>query len=353
LNRIRFGIVGCGAIGPWHAQAIADTPEAVLTACCDIIEDRAANLAARYGNARVYTDYIKLLEDDVVDAVCVCTPSGLHGKVTIDAAAAGKHIICEKPAEITLPKIDAMIEACDRAGVKLGVILQRRTSPMWHAVKRAVDNGRLGKMVLGDAYLKYYRSQEYYDSGDWRGTWELDGGGALMNQGVHLVDILRWIMGPVESVYACADHLVRDIEVEDTACAVLRFSNGAMGVLEATTSVTPGMDHRLEFHGSIGSILIDGDRIKRWAVPDCEDDQYSVAGNGGVDIKIGTAHTAPTSCATAGHQIQIADLCSAIREDRDPMVTGKEARKSVELILAIYESVKTGQPVTLPSLVKT
>lgn len=347
MDRVRFGIVGCGVISPWHARGITNTQEAELVACCDIVREKAEKLAAEFNAQRVYTDYREMLASDDIDAVCVCTPSGLHGQVTIDAAKAGKHVMCEKPIEITLPKIDEMVRVCREAGVKLGVIFQRRTSPLWHKVKKTIDSGALGKMVLGDAYLKYYRSQEYYDSGDWRGTWELDGGGALMNQGVHMVDILRWIMGPVDTIYAHADHLVRNIEVEDTACAVIRFKSGAFGVLEGTTSVYPGMDHRLEFHGEKGTICVNGETITKWEVPGEEGACCGENGNGGVDIKMGTAATEPTAIAAEGHQIQIRDLCLSIIEDRDPMVTGEEARKAVEVILAVYESARTGKPVKL------
>ena len=348
MDKVRFAIIGCGVISPWHATAIAGVDEAELVACCDIIENRAAKLSKDFGNPKVYTDYHEVLASDQVDAVCVCTPSGLHGVVTVDAAKAGKHVMCEKPVEITLPKIDEMLKACRDANVKLGVIFQRRTSSMWEGIKEAVDAGRLGKMVLGDAYLKYYRSQEYYDSGDWRGTWELDGGGALMNQGVHMIDLLRWIMGPVDTVYAHADHLVRNIDVEDTACALLKFANGAFGVLQGTTSVYPGMDHRLEFHGESGTILVDGETITKWEVAGDENRIADENGNGGVDVKIGTAASEPTAIATEGHTTQIRDLCLAIKEDRDPMVSGEEARKSIEVILAIYESARTGMPVRMP-----
>lgn len=341
MDKIRFGIIGCGVIAPWHARSIVDIEEAELVACCDIIEERAQKLAEEFGARKVYTDHKELLADSEIDAVCVCTPSGLHGPITVDAAKAGKHVMCEKPIEITLPKIDAMIEACRKAGVKLGVIFQRRTSRVWHKIKETIEAGKLGRMVLGDAYLKYFRSQEYYDSGEWRGTWELDGGGALMNQGVHMVDILRWIMGPAESVYALADHLVRKIEVEDTACAVIKWKNGAFGVLQGTTSVTPGMPHRLEFHGELGSILTEGEAITKWAVPGEEEPKEED------NVEIGSSASDPKAIATEGHRIQIRDLCYAIMEDRDPMVTGEEARKAVELILAIYESARTGKPVFL------
>jgi len=348
LEKIRFGIVGCGVISPWHARSITNTPEAELVACCDIVPEKAEKLAADFGAPKVFTDYQAMLSSGDVDAVSVCTPSGLHGVVAMAAARCGKHVMCEKPIEITLPKIDEMVRVCSDAGVKLGVIFQRRTSPLWHRVKQTIDSGRLGKMVLGDAYLKYYRSQEYYNSGDWRGTWELDGGGALMNQGVHMVDILRWVMGPIDTIYANADHLARDIEVEDTAVAAIKFASGAFGILEGATSVYPGMDHRMEFHGELGTICVDGEHISKWEVPGDSIDACSENGNGGVDVKNGTAATQPTAIATEGHQIQIHDLCRSIIEDRDPMVTGVEARNAVEVILAVYESARTGKPVKLP-----
>ena len=340
MDKVRFGIIGCGVIAPWHARGIANTPEAELVAVCDVIEEKAKKLSDDFGGPAVYTDHIKMLAEAGVDAVSVCVPSGLHGQITIDAAKAGKHVMCEKPIEITLPKIDAMIKACRDANVKLGVIFQRRTSPMWQKVKKAVDDGMLGKMVLGDAYLKYYRSQEYYDSGDWRGTWELDGGGALMNQGVHCIDLQRWIMGPIDTVYAQADHLVRDIEVEDTCCAVLKFKSGAFGVLQGTTSVVD-MNHKLEFHGDKGTICVDGETITKWKVPGQEGEPLETKDS------VGSAASDPTAISADGHQLQIQDLARAIIEGRDPMVGGDEARKAVEVILAIYESARTGQPVRI------
>lgn len=338
MEKVRFGIIGCGVIGPWHARGITGAPDAELVAVCDVIQERADKLSADFGGVPTYTDYHVMLAEAGVDAVSVCVPSGMHGQVTMDAAKAGKHVMCEKPVEITLPKIDAMIKACKDANIKFGVIFQRRTSPMWNKVKKAVDDGLLGKMVLGDAYLKYFRSQDYYDSGDWRGTWELDGGGALMNQGVHCIDLQRWIMGPIDTVYANADHLVRDIEVEDTCCAVFKFKSGAFGVLEGTTSVV-GMDHKLEFHGNKGTIAVEGEKIVKWPVKEEAEEEAKDT--------VGSAAADPKAISGDGHQIQIQDLCRAIIEDRDPMVGGEEARKAVEVILAIYESARTGLPVKM------
>lgn len=347
MESIRFGIVGCGVIAPWHARAISNTPEARLVACCDVIESKARKLALDFGAERVYTDYRQMLESGTIDAVCVCVPSGLHGDVTIAAAQSGIHVMCEKPIDITLQHIDEMTKACANAGVKLGGIFQRRTSPLWRKIKNTVSSGHLGKMVGGDAYLKYHRSQSYYDSADWRGTWQLDGGGALMNQGIHMIDLLLWVMGPVETVYAMTDHRVRSIEVEDTAYAVLKFESGAFGAIEGMTSVYPGMDHRMEFHGEYGTIQVTRESITAWDIRGEDNAVSAENGLGGVDVKLGTAETEPTDAATQGHQLLIQDICRAIIEDRNPMVTPEESRKSVELILAIYESSKKGIPIQL------
>ncbi len=341
MDKIRFGIVGCGVISPHHAKAVTAAPDAELVACCDIIPERAKNLADEHGTPKVYTDYKDLLADPNVDAVNVCVPSGLHGEVTIAAAKAGKHVLCEKPVEITLPQIDAMITECRKAKVKLGVIFQRRTSPLWNKIKKVIDDGSLGKLVLGDLYIKYFRSQEYYDSGEWRGTWALDGGGCLMNQGVHMIDILRYLMGPAKSMYALADHLARKIETEDTACAVIKWANGAFGVLQGTTSVTPSMKHRLEIHGELGGVIVEGESILRWSVPDVPNPQE-------VKDEVGDTSGDAKAITSDGHTIQVMDLCEAIKNDRDPMITGEEARKAVELILGVYESAKTGKVVKFP-----
>jgi len=337
-----FGIVGCGVIAPWHANAIARVEGARLVAVCDVIPEKAADLAAKHGDPRVYTDYHALLADPAVDVVSICTPSGLHAEIAVAAARAGKHALSEKPMDVTLAKADAMIAAHRQAGTTLAVIFQRRTQPLFQYIKRTVESGALGRMVLGDAYLKYFRSQEYYDSASWRGTWALDGGGALMNQGVHCIDLLRWIMGPVDSIFAYAAPLVRKIEVEDTAVAVIRWKNGAFGVLQGTTSVTPGMDHRLEFHGERGSIRVEGEEVVEWNVPGVDPPGAKPEGEGG------SAASDPRDIGADGHTIQVADLVAAIRERRKPMVSGEDARPAVEVILGVYQSARSGQPAEFP-----
>ncbi len=332
-ERIGWGIIGCGVIGPWHAQAITGAEGAELVAVCDIVEQKAKKLGEEYSVPYV-TDINEFLAREDVQAVSICTPSGMHAEQAIAAAEAGKHILCEKPLDITLERIDAMIEAAAANNVKLAGVFQRRTLPSSQRVREAVRGGKLGKVVLGDCYQKYYRSHEYYASGEWRATWDLDGGGALMNQGVHGVDLLLWIMGDVARVSGYCRRLVRNIDVEDTAVAMVEFANGALGVLEATTSVTPGYAMALEVHGDTGSIKMASDEITTWAIAGEEEQTAEATG-------AGTAAD-PTALSTYGHQHHVADLCQAITEDRPPQIPGHEARKAVELIKAIYLSSREG-----------
>jgi predicted dehydrogenase len=347
VNEMGFGIVGCGVIGPWHRDAVQYIDRARLVACCDIDEGKGRKMAEESeGPVEFYRDFNDLVRNPDVDIVCVCTPSGLHGEVAIAAAEAGKHVLCEKPIEITKKKMDDMIQACKKNGVKLGNIFQRRAHKSSRMAKEAVESGRLGKMVLGDIYQKYYRAQSYYDSAGWRGTWDLDGGGALMNQGVHGIDLALWIMGPVKSVYGRSDHLVRDLEVEDTAIALLEYESGAWGVLEGTTSVNPGESCTLALHGKRGTITLVDDTITKWAEAEGEDERAEQKPVDYEGKKSGAASD-PTAIGHAGHVFLVNDLIDAILEDRDPFITGESARKGVELILGVYESSRTGKRVAL------
>ncbi len=341
-----FGIIGCGVIAPFHAKGIQSAKGAKLVAVADIIPEKAQRLAEEYsteedGPVAWYKDYQDLLRRDDIHVVCICTPSGMHANTAVDAAQAGKHVLTEKPMAITLPQLDRMIAACRKAGVKLGTIFQRRTYESSRQIKHAIEQGKLGKLVLGDAYLKYYRTQEYYNGASWRGTWELDGGGALMNQGVHGVDLLQWLMGGVERVYARAAALVHDIEVEDTAVAVVRYKSGALGVIEGATSVYPGLETRLEIHGEKGTVILEEQTIKRWSLIDEEEPGSGAA----APAEEAGGSSDPAAIASVGFMRQIQDMVDAVREDREPLVSGEEGRKAVEIILAIYESARTGQEV--------
>jgi UDP-N-acetyl-2-amino-2-deoxyglucuronate dehydrogenase len=249
-------------------------------------------------------------------------------------------VFCEKPLEITSEKMQRMIDTCHQYNVKLACVFQRRVMPSSIVVKKAVMEGKLGKPVLGDAYLKYYRSPEYYRSAGWRGTWELDGGGALMNQGVHGIDVIQWLMGDVHSVFAYSAPLVRDIEVEDTAVAVVKYKSGAFGVIQGTTSVYPAQETRFELHGEKGSIIFSDSGIQQWSFVGSNEPVPQV------EARVNSSSD-PSKIASDGHFVLLQDFIDAIREDRDPLMTGAEAKKSVDLILAIYESSKTGKEIFL------
>lgn len=339
-KKMRFAIIGAGVIAPLHTRAIVNHPDAELVAIVDAVQEKAAKLAEEYGAVHVYGTVEQMLKECEVDAVCICVPSGGHKHAAVAAAEAGKHVLCEKPLGITKADMDEMIAACHRNNVKLATVFQKRTTQLALLAKKAIEEGKLGKLVLGDAYMKYYRSPEYYKSAGWRGTWAEDGGGALMNQGVHGVDIIRWLMGDVESVFAYTAPLVHDIEVEDTAVAVLKYKNGAFGVIQGTTSVNPGQEPRFEIHGEHGTIIYGDSGFKVWKTLDGDSVPLVTEGSAeGADD--------PHAISSDGHYILIDDLIHAVRENREPLISGEEARKSVDLILAIYESSRTGKEVKL------
>ncbi len=338
MKKLGFGIIGCGAISHMHAGAIEKIEKAELIACTDVNGKSLAAFAEQYG-ITPYDDYKKMLADDRVDVICICTPSGLHKKFCVDAANTGKHIVVEKPMALTTADCDEIIKACEKNNIKLEVISQNRFKDAFRFVKSLVDNGKLGRIVSADIYMKYYRSPEYYGASNWKGTWAMDGGGALMNQGIHGVDILLFIMGEVKSVFGYTRTLARDIEVEDTASAVVEFRNGALGVIQGTTSVTPGYPRKMEINGTKGSItLIEGD-ITVWDVEGVEKPEFE-------ETK-GSSYNNPMAFKIEGHVFQITDLIEAVENNSDPFVTHREGRRPVELITAIYESSRTGKRIDL------
>jgi predicted dehydrogenase len=335
-----FGIIGCGLIANFHAQAIAKAQGAKLVAVSDTSLERAEEFAGRY-HVQAFGDYKKMLALPQVDVVSICTPSGLHGSLAMEAAQAGKHVVVEKPLSITMEQGRAALAACKEHNVKLAVISQLRFAPTLIQAKAALDEGKLGTPLLGDAYMKYYRSQDYYGHGGWRGTWKMDGGGALMNQGIHGIDLLLWLMGPVTRVWGQARTMAREIEVEDTAIAAVNYASGAMGVIEGTTSVYPGYNRKLEFHGDKGTITFEEEQITKWDLAG-EEDKVFVS-----DGATASGARDPGAISSEGHQRQIQDMVDAIREDRDPLVTGTDGLRAVQLILAIYQSSKEGRPIEI------
>ena len=345
-----IGIVGCGMIAEYHTRAVNEIDGASVVAAFSRSPKNGAKIAELAGGATTYDDLDAMLAHPGVDVVCICTPSGAHLEPAEKAARAGKHVVVEKPLEITLPRCDALIAACDAAGVRLCTIFPSRFSAANRALKAAIDAGRFGRLTLGDTAVKWWRNQDYYDSGGWRGTWDLDGGGALMNQAIHNVDLLQWLMGDVESVTALAATLAHDrIEVEDTLVAALRFRNGALGTIEAATSAYPGLLKRTEIHGDRGSARVEQDDITLWdfslKVPG--DQEVYAAMEAPAGIKAGASD--PRGISHAGHRAQLADFLRAIDEGRAPFVDGREGRKSVAIIRAIYESAREERTIRLPS----
>lgn len=354
---IRFGIIGCGVIGKVHAEQLANVEDAKLVAITGRDPILARALAGKYG-ADWFTNVHDMLQREDIDVVNVCTPSGMHAEIGIAVANAGKHVIVEKPLDVSLKKTDELIAACRENNVKLATIFQRRWDKATTIVKEAIDSGKFGKVMFGQAALNWYRSQAYYESADWRGTWEMDGGGALMNQAIHTVDQLQYLMGPVASVFAYADTLEHErIEVEDVCAATLRFCSGAIGSLVATTVAYPGITSRIELFGTKGTAIMDTDKdvfTHFYYRPEQREDQdyrndsaVNLASSLGVGEGDGGAAD-PADVGGSGHRAQFTDMIQAIREDREPLVNGQEGRKALEIILAIYESARTGKPVDLP-----
>jgi UDP-N-acetyl-2-amino-2-deoxyglucuronate dehydrogenase len=340
MSEIGFGIVGAGMVARYHATAIAHTPGARLVAVCREDAVRAGEAAAQFG-VPCDASLVELLARPDVDAVCICTPSGQHAAQGIAAARAGKHVLVEKPMALSLADADVLIGACREAGVRLGVALQRRADPLFRGVKAAIDAGALGKLTFGAISVPYLRPQSYYDSAAWRGTWALDGGGALMNQGIHLLDLLVWYMGDAVEIQASAATLTHAIEVEDCISAALRFAGGALGSVAATTAAAPGFPHRVEVYGDRGGVQIEGEQIVRWEVAGVEPPDIVVAA-GAASAGAGAS---PTGIGTEGHIRIVGDFVAAIRAERAPLIPGAEGRRALALALAIYDSARIGRQI--------
>ena len=337
---VRLALVGCGRISQTHFDAIREVDGIELVAVCDVVEQRAREAGEQNG-VPGFTNYQKMLADVPSDAVAICTPSGLHPQHGILAARAGKHVICEKPMAITLSAADELVHACDEHGVHLFVVKQNRLNPSVQLVKRALDKGRFGRIYLANTTVRWTRPQEYYDQAPWRGTWEFDGG-AFMNQASHYVDLIQWLVGPVESVIAKTATLARRIETEDTGIAVLRFRSGALGVIEVTMLTYPkNLEGSLTLLGEKGTVRIGGtavNKIEHWIFAEPDED----------DALVSQTATNPSSVYGFGHAGYYRNVLAVLRGEAQPETDGRAGRKSLELILGIYESAKTGRDVPLP-----
>ena len=336
---IRFGLIGCGRVAPRHAQSIQQMHSATLAAVADIKINRAQNFAAEYG-AEPYADYRALLERTDIDAVSICVPSGLHAAVTLDALDAGKHVLVEKPIALTLADADRMIARAREKGLKLAVVLQNRYNSPMQTLRRLIDEGGLGRLHLGAACVRWYRPQSYYED-EWHGTWAMDGG-ALMNQSIHHIDALQWFMGPVQSVSAYTATLAHEMEAEDVGVVALRFANGALGTIEGSTLTWPqNLEGSVALFGQHGSVKIGGTALNRIVL-------WKVDGQLEQEAEILTAQRVdPPSVYGYSHKAVIEDFVHALLEEHPLGTPGEEARKSVALVLAIYESARLGKEIAL------
>ena len=340
LPPIRIALVGCGRISANHCEAIDRIEGMTLVAVCDTVEARAREAGEKW-RVPFFTSHEQMFAQVPSEAVAIATPSGLHPAHGIAAARAGKHVICEKPMAISLASADELVRACDDAGVHLFVVKQNRLNATVQLVKRALDKGRFGRIYMANATVRWARPQEYYDQAPWRGTWEFDGG-AFMNQASHYVDLIQWLVGPVESVMAKTATMARRIEAEDSGAAILKFRNGAIGVLEVTMLTFPkNLEGSITLLGERGTVKIGGtavNRIEHWQFADYEDD----------DKLVDAANSAPTSVYGFGHEPYYRNVLRVIRGEAVPDTDGRGGRKALELVLGIYESAKTGCEVPLP-----
>lgn len=340
--KVGFGIIGAGMISELHANSLSTLDNARLVGFYD--QNYAAALArAKQFRAKAYENFEDFLADAEIEAVTIATPSGLHGKIGCLAAQAGKHILCEKPLEITLEKVDELLRACEENHVLLAPVFQTRFTRPVQLVREAMRAGRFGRMVLASAQMRWYRAPSYYTGSNWRGTWAMDGGGALMNQAIHTMDLLLYINGAPEEVFAYAGTLTHSIEVEDNLTATVRYRNGSFGTIEVSTSCAPGFARRLEFSGSGGTVAFEEDKISRWSfVEELPQDKEILAElQGPADARGGSS---PLNINFTGHAAQLADLAEAIRSGRPLQLDGQEGRRAVEFICGIYESARTGRP---------
>ncbi len=337
-----FGIIGAGLIADFHAKAIESIPNARLVGICGTNKNKVQNLTGKY-HCRAFSHHSEMLQSDEIDIVTVATPSGAHLDPVLEAARMGKHVICEKPLEITLDRIDRMIEAHKKAGTLLGGIFNFRYNDSLKHLKTAFDNGRFGTITFAAVYTPWWRGDNYYKD-SWHGTWKLDGGGALINQSIHMIDLLQHLMGQVESLQAYIATLGHDIEVEDTATAVLRFRNQALGTIYGTTASFPGQPRRIEITGTKGTVVQVDNTFTVWEFADqtdadrkiLEESRQAEAGGGSSD---------PGAIPFQPHAKNISAFIDAVEAGRDFEINGPEARKAVEIVLAIYTSARESRMV--------
>ncbi|MBE6569846.1 MAG: Gfo/Idh/MocA family oxidoreductase [Ruminococcaceae bacterium] len=355
-RKLGYAVVGLG-VGMGHCDAAIASEKAELVAVCDLIPEKMEKVAAKQPGLKMYTDFEDLLKDDAVECISICLPSSMHAEFAVRAMEAGKHVLVEKPIDITVEAALKIEEARKRTGKKAGVIHQNRFNLDMLPIKEAIDSGRIGKVFLGTFAVKWYRTQAYYEG--WHGTWEVDGGGSLMNQAVHTVDLMQWFMGDVESVTSNIGIFDHEIDTEDMSASLIKFKSGASATFVSTTCAYPGLSTDIQIYGTGGSIEADQDVLKTWKMKEFDEDfaekmgidafdveeeeNYMIErygkGNGGV-LEVEPEHL-------VGHRYMVEDMICAVLEDRDPAILPMEAIKSVRIVNAVYESAKTGKTVYL------
>lgn len=348
MKKIGYAVLGLG-IGMAHVEAVLQSENAELVALCDIDTDRLAEAQEMCPSARAYTSFDELVADGDVDVISVCLPSGMHAEYAIRAMEAGKHVLIEKPIDITCEKALEIEKTRLRTGKKAGVVHQNRYNLNMMPIKRAIDEGKLGKLFLGTFAVKWYRDQRYYNNGGWRGTWDMDGGGSLINQSIHTLDIMQWLMGEVESVRSEMNIYNHDIDTEDFTASLIKFKSGATATFVSTTCAFPGISTEIMIYGTEGAIEADGDTIRAWKLKDAdgepdEDAEEAMLARYGK----GNRHASRSEQgAIYGHRYAVEDIILSVLEDREPDVTVSEAMKSLRLVEAIYESAKTGKTIKI------
>jgi len=344
-GKLGFGIIGCGLVSDFHGRAVSDLEDAAMVGATDMNSERAEEFVVKYGG-EVLGNSEDVCSHPDVDIVSVLTPNAYHAEHVLRAAANGKHVLVEKPPEMTLEKTDAMIAACREADVRLGVCLQVRLRHAIQAMKAAVDSGRFGRLLAADAYMKWHRDTEYYLSDEWRSRRE-EGAGVTIQHAFHYLDLILHLAGPVRSVQAWMANLIHpEVELEDTCTALLDFECGAQGLVRSSTAMYPGSDIRIELNGEDGTAIMLGEQIIQWEFRDERPEDEEIR-----NIGSAAAQTAATGAAAFGHEehrMLVQDMIDAVREGRDPYIPATSARGTLEAALAMYESAGTGAPVSLP-----
>lgn len=337
---IGVAVIGAGLVADVHVRALQEIASARICGVWGRTESSAIAFAARHAVFR-YENYADILADPKVDVVINCLPPGNHAEYSIAAAKAKKHVVVEKPIDVTVERSMQLINVCREQEVKLSVIFQNRFTPAARQVKQAIEAGVLGKLLLGDAYIKWYRSPEYYKANAWRGTQAIEGGGALINQAIHTIDLLQWLMGGVKSVSGMVRTTTHSIETEDLGIGMVEFNNGALGVIEGSTAIAPSYKERVELHGQKGSIILEGGNIREWKVEGMNESDYIQS------EKVSYGVTNSPAISHVNHKAQFEEIFTAIEQGREPLVNGEEGLKALQIVLAIYRSSKTGERVHL------